>query len=59
MPKKTAKEVPSKKSPVSRNSLPPAPFSDAKGTPVKPDSKPWIHNRVPDHDKSERERGRH
>jgi hypothetical protein len=59
MPKKTANELPSKKTPVSRRPAPQAPFSDAKGTPVKPDSKPWIHNRVSDHDKSERERGRH
>jgi hypothetical protein len=30
-----------------------------KGLPDHPDSKPWIHNRVPDHDKSQRERGRY
>jgi len=24
-----------------------------------PDSKPWINQRMPDHDKSQREKGRH
>lgn len=59
MPRKTAAELPEKKTPVSLRAAPPAPPSDAKGTPVNPDSKPWIRNRVPDHDKSQREKGRY
>jgi hypothetical protein len=59
MPKKTAAELPEKKTPVSRKTPGPKTFSDAKGTPVDPESKPWIRNRVSDHDKSQRERGRH
>ncbi len=59
MPKKTAAELPEKKAPVSKRAAPQVPFADTKGNPVNPDSKPWIRNRVSDHDKSQRERGRH
>jgi hypothetical protein len=59
MAKRTSDELSAGKKPVSQHALRKNPFSDAKNTPVKPDSKPWIHNRVPDHDKSQREPGRH
>jgi hypothetical protein len=63
MSKKTSDELSAGKKPISE-----APFHkhaardrnvSGKGLPGNPDSKPWIHNRVSDHDKSQREKGRH
>jgi hypothetical protein len=60
MAKKTTAELSKGKTPVALQ----APRKNVKlsgpaSLKSNPDGTPWIHNRVPDHDKSQREKGRH
>ena len=60
MSKKTSAELSAGKTPVSERPLHKNHALDAKlSVKNNPDSKPWINNRVSDHDKSQREKGRH
>jgi hypothetical protein len=59
-PNQTTAELSKGKTPVSEMRLRKNPELEAKlSLQNNPDSKPWINQRLPDHDKSQREKGRH
>lgn len=60
MSKKTTDELSKGKTPISEMPLHKNRALDGKlSIQNNPDSKPWINQRMPDHDKSQREKGRH
>ena len=60
MSKKTSAELSAGKKPLAEQPFHKNHALDAKvGAASNPDSKPWIRNRVSDHDKSQTEKGRH
>ena len=60
MSKKTTAELSKGKTPVALMPLKKnAQLAGQNSIKNNPDGTPWIHNRVSDHDKSQREKGRH
>jgi hypothetical protein len=60
MSKKTTAELSKGKTPVALKPLKKNAYLEGKlSIQNDPDSKPWINQRLPDHDKSQREKGRH